>query len=241
VRIREKIFLRTGYGLINLDKYQPLIGYHLIRLFEKMRVNVVLDVGANDGSYGKTLRKYGYKGHILSFEPLSSAFESLKTSTLKDKKWSAYNIALGSHREEKELSVMRSSDFSSFLEPNSYARLKWVDNVECIKKERVFVERLDEILQDVLPAELSEIRIFLKMDTQGYDLNVFQGALGILKHLVGIQSELSFNAIYSGMPSYIEMLSVFEEHGFKPTGFFPVSKDKENMVIVEADCVFRKI
>jgi len=237
----DKISLLTGFGLIDLEKYQPLLGPHLMRLFQKLEINVVLDVGANDGGFARTLRRYGYKGHILSFEPLSEVFQNLKKAAFKDQCWHVFNIALGAEPEERELHVMGSSDFSSFLNPNGYAKSKWQNGVECVKTERVKVERLDHIIDNLLPLKMKDSRIFLKMDTQGYDLNVFYGALGVLDSLLGIQAELPFKAIYAGVPSYVEILSVFEKHGFKPTGFFPVSKDKEGLFIVEADCVFIKI
>ena len=80
-------------------------------------------------------------------------------------------------------------------------------------------------------------RLFLKLDTQGYDLEVLRGATATLSRVVALQSEISFVPIYAGMPSWRESIQRIGELGFAVTGIFAVSRDA-SLRLVEADCVF---
>jgi hypothetical protein len=104
--------------------------------------------------------------------------------------------------------------------------------------EQVTVKQLDSIFNEIVP--VSDPRVFLKLDTQGYDLEVLKGARQVMPLIHGLQSELSCKAIYSGMPGYIESLQFIDELGFVITDIYPLSHDKQDMSLLEFDCVFRK-
>ena len=78
--------------------------------------------------------------------------------------------------------------------------------------------------------------LYLKLDTQGYDLEVIKGAENTLGEVRALQSEISILGIYSGMPDYLSSIKVFGEKGFDITGMFSVSRDKF-LRVVEFDCV----
>ena len=80
------------------------------------------------------------------------------------------------------------------------------------------------------------VRILLKMDTQGFDLNVFKGASTFIQNIICIQSEISLTPIYSGMPHYLDSLKTYEDAGFVITGLYPISR-KEDMTVIEMDCM----
>ena len=104
-----------------------------------------------------------------------------------------------------------------------------------VADEEVEIRRLDEVLREATGDPAPE-RIFLKLDTQGFDLEVFAGAAGVLDKIVGLQSELSLRPIYEGMPTYLEALQAFQATGFAMTGIYPVTRDPE-WRIVECDAV----
>jgi hypothetical protein len=97
------------------------------------------------------------------------------------------------------------------------------------------MKRLDTALEELRSA-LDANRLFLKLDTQGWDLEVMKGATQVLPLVHLIQSELSFKSIYSGQPSYVESLQYFRDLGFEVAGLFPLVRDK-NWGVIEADCV----
>ena len=80
-------------------------------------------------------------------------------------------------------------------------------------------------------------RALLKLDTQGYDLEVLAGACDILDDIHAIQAELSLKSIYTSAPRYLDALAEFERHGFEVTGMYPVSRDKPSLAVVEYDCI----
>lgn len=94
MKLHRKIARQFGYELIKLNKH-PTANAHIINLINACEIDLVLDVGANRGQFGKTLRQEGYRGEIHSFEPVSATFEHLKESCLDDLNWFAHKLAMG--------------------------------------------------------------------------------------------------------------------------------------------------
>jgi hypothetical protein len=107
------------------------------------------------------------------------------------------------------------------------------DDVTCLE---VSVRRLDGLWSRIAD-DLPEPRVYLKMDTQGCDLEVFDGARGCIELVWGLQSELSALPLYEGMPDYATSLQRYRSCGFEVSGFFPVFRDKETHLLGEFDCV----
>jgi hypothetical protein len=110
---------------------------------------------------------------------------------------------------------------------------KYLRETERDRTEVVPVRRLDELLPEVTsPGE----RLFLKSDTQGYDMHVVRGARGVLNRVVGLQVELSVRQVYIGSPGYLEGIAELNSLGYEVTGLFPVQRDPAERV-VNCDCV----
>lgn len=216
-----------------------LIRLHLSHLFRIYRVNCVLDVGANEGQYALDLRQSGFTGHIFSFEPIEELYAGLKKLSEDDPKWMVFPYALGSTNGEEQINVLEASSFSSLLKTNEYAHERFGPKVTVRETREVQVKRLDSILEEILE-NIPKPRIYLKMDTQGYDLEVFEGVGEAIEYFVGLQSEISFLAIYDEMPDLSKTLAAYESKGFEVTGFFPVSFDKASLSLIEVDCVMMR-
>ncbi len=214
---------------------ESLLALHLHWLFAAARVDTVLDVGAHLGEYGLWLRHNGFAGRIVSFEPVRASFEELVCLSAGDDAWDAVNIALGSEDGTAEINVTRHTDFSSFLLPNEDALQEHERRPEVDHVELVPVRRLDGVLNELLPNWRSQ-RLYLKMDTQGWDLQVLAGATDVLSSTVALQSEVSVRPIYCGMPHFDESIRELEKCGFSLSGLFPVGRDSRFRVI-EFDCV----
>ena len=208
--------------------YKVLFNRHLINLLRVHRIDTVLDVGANKGQFGSLLRKLGFKGMILSFEPITDTFNLLKKRSKHDADWHTYNFALGDAQGSLALNVLHGRGLSSFLEPNAYCTnfLRQKSSVD--EQYAVSVKTLDAIFAD-LPCDDTS-RIHLKMDTQGYDLRVFAGARETLQAVQTIQAELSILALYEGIPDYLTALTAYAEAGFCPSGWFPILRDKNFLI-----------
>ena len=80
-------------------------------------------------------------------------------------------------------------------------------------------------------------KLLVKMDTQGYDLEVFDGLGHWAEHVVGLQSEVAAITLYTGMPRMAEAIAHYEASGFELTGLFPLSRDEATGRVIEFDCV----
>jgi FkbM family methyltransferase len=196
--------------------------------------NLVLDVGANAGQYGRALRAAGYRGRIASFEPVAGPFARLERAAAGDPDWRVYPWALGSEEGTTEINVAPGT-MSSMLAASDFGR-GWSDRLRRLEPETITVRTLDAVLAEV-GAGLDPVRAYLKMDTQGFDLEVFAGARASLPFVVALQSEVACVPIYAGMPRLPEQLTRYEEAGFEAAGMYSVSRDRPTLRVIEFDVV----
>jgi FkbM family methyltransferase len=225
---------RLGFDIVRVTTYHQSIGQHLSNVIAGKGIDAVLDVGANTGQYGLLLRSIGFEGYIYSFEPVRAVYERLAEAASGDDKWHCFNLALGSEAEEKEINVYSSHVFSSFLEANAYSKGIWT-SLNRSSIETVEVDRLDRLLP-TLPDREKCARFLLKMDTQGFDLQVFRGATAALPAIVALQSELGLIEVYEGTPDPYEVLREFNAQGYHISGMYPINRD-QSLAVIEYDCV----
>ncbi|NOQ36261.1 MAG: FkbM family methyltransferase [Methylococcaceae bacterium] len=227
-----------GYELSHLKKHHPTLESHLHILFDLLKIDTVFDVGANKGQYGAMLRKMGYQGAIYSFEPVNSCFQDLSTISASDDNWQVFNYALGEENTTMDINVMEASEFSSLLKPNDYGKELYAHKIPVKQTESIAIKKLDDVFAEII--NNNSTKLFLKMDTQGYDLKVLAGAKEVLSQVLGLQSEISLTPLYEGMPDYLEALSRFKDSGFELTALYPVSRDPDSAALIELDCIMRK-
>lgn len=230
--------VRTGSRLEKEVKYLSL-AYQctLRRLFKDAAINCVVDVVANIGQFGQSLRRLGYRGRIESFEPASDPFRALSEATMADPGWSAHQIALGRNSGEAWLNVSRMSNFNSIREPlGRYADLFQSSSGGARDDEVVLVRRLDDVWPEIR-GESTNIAGFLKIDTQDFDSEVVAGGEGeALADVLGVQFEASVEHIYQGAPDWYELIEHCKKLGFKVAGIFPCARGDVDEVI-ELDCL----
>ena len=234
MKLHRKIAKIFGYELIKCKKH-PTLSSHIINLVNHCKIDLVLDIGANHGQFGNMLRNEGYKGEIHSFEPVSHSYDSLQKACLNDEKWFVHKLAMGAADGKDTINVTKASDMSSFLDPNEFGGREF-EKMSVAHKEMVEIGTIDGFLPKQI-TDFNKRRIFLKMDTQGYDLKVLEGSLNVMDYIVCILSEISLIPIYSGMPHYLDALGKYEDYGFSVTGLYPVSREKKSLSVIEMDCV----
>jgi FkbM family methyltransferase len=207
---------------------------HLRWLFRRLGIDCVLDVGANAGQFATGLRRSGYTGRIVSFEPVSAVFDSLAAAAADDPHWHVHQLAAGAEDGEAEIHV-RPGTMSSLLPSSDFGR-SWNDRLAQSTVEVVQVRRLDGLLDSAV-AGLPSPRVFLKLDTQGFDLAAFAGLGARVADVLALQSELSCVPIYEDMPTMTEQLTTYERAGFALSAIFPVSRDEESLRAIELDAV----
>jgi FkbM family methyltransferase len=217
--------------------FSHLLTEHVCEILRRYRVDCVLDVGANKGQYAQMLRGGGYDGQIVSFEPVPELFSELKSSAAGDPKWMVHQLALGRQDGRINMNVVVGG-MSSALPPTSYGRSNYRRFEEVMAVE-VPVRRLDSVLDSAAPTP-AEARLYVKFDTQGYDLEAFAGLGDRVKQVVALQSEVALLKIYEGMPSMCEAVSEYAAAGFDITGMFPVNSEPDTGRVVEFDCVMTR-
>lgn len=225
-----KYSLRFRYPLPR----QLMNGYmewHLLaNMLQDMQINIVLDVGANEGQFAFNLRRIGYYGQIYSFEPVQSAYNKLSARFTKDKQWTGFNYALGSKIDEHFINVpQESTAMSSLLQPS--------DGSWQIDKQMIQIKTLDSLFDDLVKP-LGSPRVFLKIDTQGYDIEVIKGAKNSLPHILCLQSEIANVPMYDSTPSYLDALNLYESFGFRLSGLTEISRI--NGQVAEMNCLMIK-
>jgi FkbM family methyltransferase len=226
-----------GYDIVPLREMKERdFALHLGELLAQLEIDCVLDVGANVGQYHDFLRnKVLFEGTIVSFEPVSRHVALLKERAQQDPHWHIEPYALGAKDGSLDINVMVSDQFSSFLEPDN-SRIDEFEglNVPC-RTESVAVKTIDSVLPE-LRGRFGFKRPYLKLDTQGFDIEVLEGSRQSLGSIPALQSEASVIGIYKGMPGYMETIRYLGSRGFDITGLYPVSRDR-SLRLIEFDCV----
>ncbi len=185
----------------------------IVSILQDRQVDLVVDVGANVGQTGQSLRQAGYSGRILSFEPVPSAHAYLTAAAASDDQWTiADRMAIGDSDGDIEINVSDSTDMSSALDASDDL-LRTLPKTQSTERVTVPLRRLDT----VLPESIGDARnIFLKIDTQGFERNVLNGATETLQRITGLQMELSLFPLYQGEETYLSFLNDLHAMGMTP-------------------------
>ncbi len=206
------------------------------RLFAHTTIDIVLDVGAYDGVYARSLIAAGYKNEIISFEPCSDSFAKLKTLAKSVPKWEVVQKAASNMEGTATLRLANKGVFNSLLYQTENMRESF-PHVKFVGVETIKLCRLDYELESRKVHRSS--RVLLKTDTQGHDREVIEG-LGVWINAVDfVIVELSVQPIYKNSTNHFQMLEILSNNGFDPVAFYPITRTPD-MRIIEYDAVFRR-
>jgi FkbM family methyltransferase len=181
-----------------------------LEYFSRNGIETLIDVGANSGQYGRALRAAGYRGRIVSFEPVSEPYRQLKVHADADPQWECHQAALGDAEGVAEINVARYTAGSSFFDVRPEL-LENAPEMAFARRESVQVARLDASFRHVLDSAPTA----LKLDVQGFHAPVLEGAAGVLGDIAAIELEMSVVALYDGEPGLAETINALAERGFE--------------------------
>jgi len=229
---------KNGYHVFRSDHLDKAnLSLHLRNLLMTQQVDCIFDVGANKGQYYSFLRDaVGYHGLVISFEPVPRLHHFLQEQAAGDPNWIVYGCALGRTTGTADFNVMKGDQLSSFRTPSTNSTDRFHDSNTVVAVERVTVRTLDDVFDEVA-AQHRFSRPYLKIDAQGFDLEVANGAVKRLGDFVGLQCEASLLPLYEGAPAFEETLAFFKGRGLAPSAFFPVATDQK-LRLIDCDCVF---
>jgi FkbM family methyltransferase len=199
-------------------------------------VAAVLDVGAAGGDFGRKLRASGYDGEIVSFEPLTSSFLALKETAAADGRWYAIQIAVGDREGAADINVSGTAVSSSLL-PMEPLHVETIPASRYEGREKVRVRALDALVAE-LPQRLRGGPFYLKVDVQGYEAQVLDGAADTLARVAAIELEVSLRPLYRGSALFRDMLMRLETLGFTLVSWEDVLSDPRTGFVLQADCIF---
>ena len=226
---------RFGVDLVRYDAAHNA-DLRRAQLLRERGIDVVLDVGANDGPFARQLREGGYGGRIVSFEPQSAAFAALERAAAADELWTARRVALGAEDGEATLHIAANSSSSSLLEmaPRHVAS---APESRYVGEERVELRTLDSLRGELLA---DGERVYLKVDVQGAELDVLRGAERTLAQTELVEAELSLVPLYEGAPSFDQVIRHLAEREFDVVALDPVFVDPTDQQLLQVDALFRR-
>lgn len=219
---------------VQLKRYPDADIRRRLKIIRSQNINCILDIGANTGQFAVYMRNYGYRQKILSFEPLKNAFQKLQSSSQKDPKWQAFHFALGHENTRSFINVSNNSSSSSILEMLPQ-HLESAPHSKFIDKEDIEVKALDAVFSDLCDIEDN---IMLKIDTQGYEKNVLEGAKASLQYVKIIQLEMSIVPLYDNEMLFRDMIDYLEKLGFKLFSLENGFANPETGQLLQVDGVF---
>jgi FkbM family methyltransferase len=207
------------------------------RLIEGRGINLVLDVGANTGQFAQSLRtEIGYAGRIVSFEPLNAAFLMLQQNAAADPLWDCVNVALGDVETVGRINISANSHSSSLLEVMERA-VQVEPSIAYVGQQEVSVRRLDGLLGKLTdPNDL----VFLKIDAQGYETRILNGALKVLDRFELIQLETSLTPVYLNEPLIGDVIKFLDYLDYRIVAIEPGWEDPRTSELLQADLIFAR-
>ncbi len=229
---------RIGYDVVRYHPRTPVLEQRR-RLMQHHGIATVIDIGANVGQYGLQLRRdLGFEGRIISFEPVPAAYEQLARAAASDPKWAVYDMAVGSSDGVMDINVSENLVSSSFLEIGDLHQEVAPDSRYC-GTHRATVTRLDGIFKDLVEPLLSPLGgILLKIDTQGFEKHVIEGASQVLARMSLVQMELSLVPLYEQEEPFLPMCERMAALGLGLVSLEPGFTDPLTGRLLQVDALF---
>jgi len=222
---------------LRLEKisHNPKLMDLLSVIMKDKKIDFVFDVGANIGQFANDLREHGYRGNILSFEPVKKTHDQLVVNSKNDNKWEVFErCALGNQDGEIDINISQYDLSSSILEMTQ----KHTDakkNSHYIGKEKTSIFKLDTIINKINSKEKASM---LKIDTQGYEWEVLQGTQNNLAIFDLILIEVSFVTLYQNEKLWSDIINHITSFGFELWSLERGFVDPNTKQILQADVVF---
>ena len=208
--------------------------HNRIKLLEYFGIQTLLDVGANTGQFAYYTRQLGYRNTIVSFEPMSSAYAVLQKFAKRDPNWQICNYAIGHTDGMIEINISANSVSSSILDMMP-EHLRSAPDSAYEGKEQVAIHKIDSVIGDFVN---NYDTTFMKIDTQGFEKNVIEGAENSIKLIKGLQVELSMVELYKGETLISDMITLIEDKGFNIYSLEPGFYDKSTGQLLQVDGIF---
>ncbi len=211
----------------------------LFRLLDKpwlqrQNIRTVLDVGANEGQFIKAARALFPAASIFAFEPNPRLTQPLQDLLSAGSANAVFQIACGREPKIMPLHLATFSPATSLLSPTSL-QVPEFPAVETEQTIDVKVERLDHVVEQHGSARKPYL---LKIDVQGFELEVLDGAVRILPDVAAIVCEVNTALFYEGQASFEGISAFMRQHNFKLVDIGEPIRARETAEVLYFDVAF---
>lgn len=230
----HSILNRCGWAV---HRYNPATDPNAViaRLLKNMQIDLVLDVGANQGQFASGLRRVGYQGRILSFEPLREAHQLLEGAARSDSLWTVMpRCAVGGEVGSVTMNVSENSYSSSVLPMHDNLKVA-APAARFVAQETVSMVTMDEL---AAPYIKTNGRCLLKIDTQGFEWEVLNGASETMKNVAAICIETSLVPLYEGQRLWLDYINRLLAEGFVVWNVHSEFVSPSDGRLLQADIIF---
>ncbi len=222
---------------IDINRYPNLDLRRRIQIINAFNFNKLFDVGASTGNYALLMRNLGFAGSIISFEPRSDAFSEMRKKQRQHKGWwDIINCALGDEDGNTEINIAGNLDSSSLLEMKA-THTNSAPESAYVGKEEVCINKLDTIFYNHYE---ENDKVFLKIDTQGFEKSVLAGAENSLSKIDGIQLEMSLVSLYKDDLLFVDMIQYLKERDYQLYSLENGFSDSNTGRLLQVDGIFIK-
>lgn len=192
----------------------------------------VVDVGANRGQFALIARKVFPQASIHSFEPLEEPAKIFEKIFTNDARVTLYPYAIGREKTSSTIHVTKDDDSSSML-PITETQSTMFPGATEKETRQVTILPLSQALgaTSIPPASL------LKIDVQGFELEVLKGCEDILNRFLHLYIECSFIELYEGQALAHQIISWLEQRNFVLSGIHNMYYEKNGRA-VQGDFLF---
>jgi len=217
---------------VNQSPHYTLLG------LKHLPIKTVIDVGANQGQFAVQISKVFPDAELYCFEPLAEPFAELQRwakTQRQQQRVKVFNVALGEKEEERTMflhtthspssSLLQSTDVCSELYPQTQAQAS------------VTIKLMT--LDGVLGGAMLKPDVLIKLDTQGYEKQVIIGGSETFRRAAACIIEVNLFRLYEDQPSFVELVSLLDQYGYRYAGNLEQTYDKQGKVVY-VDAVFLK-
>jgi FkbM family methyltransferase len=203
--------------------------------FKDFNFATILDIGSNQGQFALMINAVFPEAQIYGFEPIPDCYQKLISNTTRIQKFKAFNLGLGYEQGEIEFQSNDFSGASSFLRMSNLHKdtFPYTKQTQIIK---VQVERLDQVANKLM----IEFPLLIKVDVQGYEIQVLKGGIETFQKAQAIIIETSHEHLYENQPLFDDIYCQLKSWGFNYKGSIDQMCSPTTGAVLQSDSIFVK-
>lgn len=218
-KILKSLINKGGYTIYKNTEnpYDPF--NHMEKLFGNKKTIVIFDIGANFGQTVVRFKSSFQNSKIYAFEPHPEAYTNLCSCAAKYADVFTFEMALGNHSGLSNFYINTYSETSSLLEITQTSKEIWgIGAMTPLGSIQINVSTLDHFLMENPNISID----ILKLDTQGTEFQILEGAIDALRQnkVKLIYTEIITLPTYKGQKQLHDLVELLSKSSFDLYGIY---------------------